>query len=438
MTTAIATTSPAAVVDSARAELLALAETLWAARRPEELLDTIRAVETLKSTIEAVELSVVEEIETSEAGKAEGWASARDMMTALAGGTRGHGPATVRLARSLSTTCPATMAALRDGDVSRRQAEVVVATVERLPVKAELRETAEQAMLDAARELNATDLSELGGELLELLDPDGCEAREERALARHERSAHLGRFLSIVDDGLGGVTVKGRGTVEDAATLKAALFPLARPLPAGHPGCGDSSRDPRDHSTRLWDAWVAVCQTALDTEVLPESHGAKPRISLTMRLGNLQAGVGTATLNTGDRISASAVRRLACDAGVVPIVLGASGEVLDVGRMQRLVTPAIWKALVARDGHCGFPGCFRPPIACDAHHVLSWLDGGATSLDNMVLLCRAHHTLVHSSEWRVRTRPGGGRPEFVAPPGLERRRRARRTRAPSDHGPPDG
>ena len=151
-----------------------------------------------------------------------------------------------------------------------------------------------------------------------------------------------------------------------------------------------------------------------------------------------QAGLGTATLDTGDRLSASAVRRLAGDAGIVPVVLGASGEVLDVGRMQRLVTPAIWKALMARDGHRGFPGCFRPPIACDAHHVLSWLDGGATSLDNMVLLCRAHHTLVHSSDWRVRTRPGGGRPEFVAPPGLERRRRARRTRAPSDHGPPDG
>ena len=84
------------------------------------------------------------------------------------------------------------------------------------------------------------------------------------------------------------------------------------------------------------------------------------------------------------------------------MVLGSQGEVLDVGRTQRLVTPAIWKALLVRDEHCTFPGCRRPPVACDAHHLRHWADGGVTSLDNLALVCRTHHTTLHSTPWEIR------------------------------------
>jgi len=97
-------------------------------------------------------------------------------------------------------------------------------------------------------------------------------------------------------------------------------------------------------------------------------------------------------------------------------VLGSLGEVLDVGRTQRLVTTAIWKALVLRDQHCRFPGCRRMPLACDAHHLKHWADGGDTSLDNLVLLCRAHHTLLHATPWEVRLNPLDRRPELRRPP----------------------
>lgn len=122
-------------------------------------------------------------------------------------------------------------------------------------------------------------------------------------------------------------------------------------------------------------------------------------------------------LETGERLSAAAVRKLACDAEIVPAVLGGQGEVLDVGRTQRLVTAVIWKALVLRDRHCRFPGCRRPPIACDAHHLRHWADGGATALDNLVLLCRAHHTIIHTTGWQVRLNPTDRKPEFKPPPG---------------------
>ena len=87
-----------------------------------------------------------------------------------------------------------------------------------------------------------------------------------------------------------------------------------------------------------------------------------------------------------------------------------------MGRAQRLVTTAIWHALVARDEHCVFPGCSRLPEACDAHHVVHWADGGATSLDNLALLCRRHHTTVHQTAWRLWINPVTRRPAWSPPP----------------------
>ncbi len=126
--------------------------------------------------------------------------------------------------------------------------------------------------------------------------------------------------------------------------------------------------------------------------LLPDQHGAKPRLTVTVTLDQLREGLGAVSLDTGDQLSATAVRRLACDAEVIPAVLGTLGEVLDVGRSQRLVTAAIWKALTLRDRHCRFPGCRRMPLACDAHH-----------------------TLLHATPWQVRLDPLDRRPEFRRP-----------------------
>jgi hypothetical protein len=128
-------------------------------------------------------------------------------------------------------------------------------------------------------------------------------------------------------------------------------------------------------------------------------------------------------LADGQPLSASAVSRLACDAELLPAVLGSDGEVLDVGRSHRLVTSGIWNALVLRDRHCSFPGCTRPPIACDAHHIQHWADGGPTSLDNLTLLCRRHHTLTHHSPWTVTLDPDTRRPRWQPPPSLDIRDR---------------
>ena len=116
---------------------------------------------------------------------------------------------------------------------------------------------------------------------------------------------------------------------------------------------------------------------------------------------------GHAALEDADglRVSAEAARRVACDAGAVVMRHAADGSVLDVGRKTRTIPPALRRALLARDRQCRFPGCNAR--RCDAHHVQHWADGGATRLDNLVLLCRRHHRAVHEEGFRVRMGPSG-------------------------------
>ena len=302
-----------------------------------------------------------------------------DYLTATLGGRRGRAGKLLRTAAHVGDR-PKTWQALDDGALSPEHSDVIVRVIDHLPVDATLREAAEDLLIQEAAKLNATELEVAGNHLLEVLDPDGVAKREEKKLDKLERSAHLNRFLAIVDDGIGGVKIRGRGTVEDAAVIKAALQALSAPLPATDPDCGTEGRDERDHGARTWDALVEVAQTALDSETLPTAHGQKPRVTVTVSWEDLRAGVGTATLETGEKLSVAAVRRLACDAEILPIVLDGNGVPLDVGRANRLVTMGIWLALIARDKHCAFPGCTRPPIACDAHHVEHWIDGGKTSV----------------------------------------------------------
>ena len=116
----------------------------------------------------------------------------------------------------------------------------------------------------------------------------------------------------------------------------------------------------------------------------------------------------------GIHVSQETARRLACDAATVKMQHGAGGEILDVGRRTRTISPALRRALVARDRQCQFPGCHNR--RCDAHHLRHWADGGATALDNLVLLCRRHHRAVHEEGFGVTLAAKGG-VRFVRPDG---------------------
>ena len=228
------------------------------------------------------------------------------------------------------------------------------------------------------------------------------------------------------EDGAGGVRLRGRGTVEDAALLKAALLPLTKPQPAvdvDDPDC-EVVQDPRDHGARMWDAlvpWPASTRwppTCPPTATAPGPGSPSPpvpgRAPAADRLGHpRQLGV--------DHRRRPRARPLGGPAAGLrrrhhPRRPRRPGEVLDVGRLHRLVTPPLWRAVVCRDQHCAFPGCTRPPMMCHAHHIVHWAAGGETKLENLVLLCGQHHRVIHHTPWQVRINPHDGRPEFLPPP----------------------
>ncbi|MCB9388026.1 MAG: DUF222 domain-containing protein [Acidimicrobiia bacterium] len=127
-----------------------------------------------------------------------------------------------------------------------------------------------------------------------------------------------------------------------------------------------------------------------------------------------QRGAHVGDTSLGVALSAATIRRLACDAGVIPTVLGGDSQILDVGRMRRTATAAQRSALEHRDGHCVFPGCDRPPGWCQVHHLIPWKTGGSTNLDNLVMLCGTHHHMLHEGRWKLRRDSSG----WVAiPPG---------------------
>jgi hypothetical protein len=191
-------------------------------------------------------------------------------------------------------------------------------------------------------------------------------------------------------------------------------------------GCG---WDERTAQQRRADALREVFAVAFASERLPDHGGDRPSVVVTVDYDAVSQRLGVGTLDTGERLSPEAVRRLACDARLIPAVLDGPGQPLDLGRERRLFTGAVRRALVLRDGGCAFPGCDRPPKWCDGHHCVHWLDGGPTRLDNGVLLCFYHHALIHQGEWQARI-AADLRPEFIPPPWVDPERKPQRNHRP--------
>jgi hypothetical protein len=315
---------------------------------------------------------------------------------------------------------PVLDAALSAAVVNAEQAQVIATVVADLPdeVGAAVIDKAEAALVDYAGQFDPDGLRRLGGRILSHVAPEVAEQAERTALQRAEANARAGRGLTLSSVGDGRVRVSGCLDAEGAAVLTAALDPLCSPRtgPAG---------DERSPAQRRADALVEVCQLALRTDALPDHGGQRPQLVVTVPFDLLRGQLGAGMLDTGQALSATAVRRLACDAGIIPAVLGGEGQVLDLGKSRRLFTGAVRRALVIRDGGCAFPSCDRPARWCDGHHMLPVSLGGPTSVDNGVLVCGFHHRLIHAGDWQVRLGPDR-LPEFVPPAYVDPLRRPQR------------
>ena len=212
-------------------------------------------------------------------------------------------------------------------------------------------------------------------------------------LEEQVNAAERNRCEFIPCDG-GFLAIRGFFDPVAAATLKTAVLPLARPS-----GAGDDRPLPR----RLADALVEVAAHALDLGAVPTTGGASTHLQLTASVETVMGldGASGGDLEFAGAVPAATVQRLACDARVRRILLGPTSAVIDVGRALRLPSPAARAVLRARSGGCEWPGCERPVAFTNAHHLVHWGHGGATDVDNLVLLCYRHHWLVHEGGWQL-------------------------------------
>ena len=303
------------------------------------------------------------------------------------------------------------------GELHTRQAVQIASALDELPAdtEAEIVERAETAMVGFAHDLAPAELRRIGNRILQHVAPERADEQDEAALRREEQRAHRRRSFTLSVPFEGMVRLSGYLPVEAAAVVRAALDPL----------CVPQAGDERSPGQMRADALVEVCRLALDCGRLPDNGGERPHVSVTVSFDAVHRVLRGARLDTGESMSGDAARLAACDAQLLPIVLGGPGQVLDVGRARRLATGPLRRALVARDRGCAFPGCGRPPTWCYAHHIKHWADGGATDQDNLVLLCGHHHRLIHEGEWEVRLGPDR-RPEFIPPAHIDAERRPRR------------
>lgn len=222
----------------------------------------------------------------------------------------------------------------------------------------------------------------------------------------------------------------------------------------GDSGAGD--RAPQDDTRETEPGDAAMRDSGADDAPRPPTTGPEPplpgrrgdpprsawtrpdieggeRIALTVNLefATLRQQLddkvrALALLGDSTWIRPETARMLACDADLIPMVLGSRSEVLDVGRRTRIVPLGIRRAVVQRDRHCAHPGCRRKARKCQAHHIVHWADDGETALDNLVLLCAYHHSLVHRSGWEVVMTDG--LPYFIPPAWLDPLRTPRHNR----------
>lgn len=370
----------------------------------------------LRSQLDAVGLALIRELDARALPAAWGATSTTVFLRESQRISPHAAAQLVRLAFAVETDLPAAGEALAVGAVNVEQVGVIARVVGDLPV--EHRAEGERFLVEQATQFGPRQLDILVRRLFEVVAPNEALRREAEQLERAERRAHEKRDFQLTDVGGGQVRLSGMLETTDAAVVRAALDPLCAPRP----------NDSRGPGQRRADALVDVCRIAMSCGELPDNGGESPQVVVTMDLEMLRDGIGAATLDDGSPVSPAEARRMACAAGVIPVVLGGAGQVLDLGRERRLFTGPLRRAVVVRDRGCSFPGCDRPARWCVAHHIRHWIDGGETCLDNAALLCGYHHRVIHRGEWQVRINAAGGLPEFIPPPYLDPLQRPRRSR----------
>src|SRR4051812_31628952 len=399
-----------------------------------ELASVLEAVEVQRRRLEAVDQRLLAAASMAGVAAAFGQAGVADVLTSLlridprearARVSRAVdlGPRRALTGERLAPLLPVTADAVAAGAVSAAQTDVIVDCLERIPpaAPAAAGPVAERLLVEAARFEAPRQLRRTAAELLTRLDPDGLEPIEDRADRR--------RSFTLATKPDGTSSPRGSWTAEVTAVWEAILDSLAAPQPAE-----DGMPDDRSPGQRRHDAMADAATRLLRSATLPAAGGSPVTVLATTTITDLTTAAeatpktgGLALLGHGQVVSAKALLALAGEAEVLPVVFTDTGGILAYGTGRRLATRGQRLALAARDGGCSFPGCDRPAAWTEVHHVLEWINGGSTDLDNLCLVCRFHHRNFQKYGWQVHIEDGV--PLWTPPPWLDAEQRPRRNTA---------
>lgn len=287
--------------------------------------------------------------------------------------------------------------AYAEGRVREEHVRVITEAVRQLSGRQRSKVLTE--LLDAAESSTPVTLGRLARRLLARTDHEAAAAADERRHARrHVRAAETPDGMLALNALLAGV---------DKEIVQTAIDAYRTP---------DAEGEHRTPEQRTADALVASLRASLDVGRAPTQHGIKPHVIVVIDLSDLGAAKGTAEGMWSGPLPADEIRRLSHDATITRVLVDARSVPIEVSEGRRTVASGLWKALLARDRGCRWPGCQAPPAWCDAAHGrVPYRDNGRLSLENGLLLCRRHHRKVDNGGWAIDIR--GPDIAFVAPGG---------------------
>ncbi len=353
--------------------------------------------------------------ETSRAAQSNGATGADAWLARLTASSSAVMRGGLWLARLLEERYPAVREAFADGALGEDQARIIVRAAERMPreVTEEDRAAAVAALVGAAveRRLNAKALRRRARRMLDVVERAYADRHEATLVAEEEHRAACETWLSFGDNGDG--TWSGRFVIPElhAHLLLTVLQHLSSPRRVGRTKAGERVTDVTisdatgNHLGLSWNesmgkAFLELCEH-LPTDGLAQHGRVGATLAIHLDHERLLDGLGAARLDSGTEISAGEARRLACNAGILPLVYGGASVPLDAGREARLHTKTQRIALSSRHDTCAAEGCERPFAWCEIHHPHAWALGGRTDLTG-VPLCGWHHRRAHDDRYDLR------------------------------------
>jgi len=387
----------------------------------------------LTGRLEALRLRVI-----AGSGDLAAEVGAKDVSSWLAGTTRtdraGQRRAE-RLAGDLTQRWPLVAEGLTTGGVNLDQASVIIRALNAiidgelslqvddrnpdLRPGTELMTAAEAHLVALAAEFGPAELRRLGEKILEIIAPAVHEDEERKKLEAAQRRAAAATRFSISNRGDGTADLKGRVPESVASRLKTYLEAFTAPRHDAMTKAGCTGRttpgvpltDPATGQRLPYDRVLgeALCAflEAADPARMPIHGGNATKVIVTIAWADLVAGTGVAVLGDGTRVSVGEARRLLCNAGVLPAVLGTDSQVLDLGLESRLYDGNQRTALGIAHPVCRAEHCTVPATWCEAHHKKPWSQGGRTDLKDGVLLCPWHHHRAHDPLYTHEYLPNG-------------------------------